>query len=128
MTTPHQRRALHLVATGHTVDETAHAMHLSRSAVEKLLARARGKLGARNVTHAVYLAAKHGIISALVAALFFAGMSPDASLWRRQHRSRRRDEYAMTQGRTGAIKGTQMLIPRHRQSVYTLGVPDHYDC
>lgn len=84
MTTQHQRRALHLVATGSTVDQTADAMHLSRSAVEKLLARARVKLGASNAAHAVYLAAKQGIISALVAALFFAGMSPDASLWRRQ--------------------------------------------
>lgn len=128
MTSPHQRRALRLVATGHTVEQTARAMHLSRSAVEKLLARARVKLGARNVTHAVYLAAKQGIISALVAALFFAGMSPDSAIWRREQRSRRRDEYAMSRGRTGAIKGTQMLIPRRHQSGYTLDVLDHYDC
>ena len=84
--TPQQRKALHLVATGNSYDQTADSMTLSRSAVEKLLARARQAMGARNITHAVYLAAKRGIISVLVAAVFASGMSPDASLWRRQVR------------------------------------------
>ena len=107
MTTPHQRRALHLVATGHTVGKTADIMHLSRSAVEKLLARARVKLGARNVTHAVYLAAKQGVICLLVGAVVAAGSGSDVSLWRRQSRRRRQDE-AVSMAATGRVRGLRM--------------------
>ncbi len=81
--TAHQSRALQHIANGLSVDQTADAMHLSRSAVEKLLARARAKLGARNITQAVYLAAKQGVICLLVGVLFGVGSNPDASLWRR---------------------------------------------
>lgn len=88
MTPTHQQTtALQHIAHGLSVDQTADAMGISRSAVEKLLARARVKLGARNITQAVYLAAKRGIICLLVGAVFSAGGSPDASLWRRQARA-----------------------------------------
>lgn len=60
--TPRQRQALELVATGHTVDECAALMSISRSSVEKLLAGAKRSTGARSLRHAVYLACKSGLI------------------------------------------------------------------
>lgn len=85
--TTRQNEALALIGRdGLSVDQTADAMHCSRSAVEKLLARARVRLGARNLVQAVYLAAKQGAICLLVGAVVAAGTGSDASLWRRQGR------------------------------------------
>lgn len=82
--TTRQNQALALIGRdGLSVDQTADAMHCSRSAVEKLLARARVRLGARNLVQAVYLAAKQGVICLLVGILCAVGNVPDASLWRR---------------------------------------------
>lgn len=106
--TTRQNQALALIGRdGLSVDQTADAMQCSRSAVEKLLARARVRLGARNLVQAVYLAAKQGAICLLVAAVFLAGSGSDVSLWRRQSRRRRQDD-CLSMVATGRVKGLRM--------------------
>ena len=83
--TPRQREALELVATGHTVDECAAIMCISRSSVEKLLAGAKRSTGARSLRHAIYLACKSGVIVLCCYSAF------DADEMRRVNRSSRRD-------------------------------------
>lgn len=57
------KQILKLAANGETVGETAQALHLSVSAIEKRKARAIfPTLGAVNITHAVAIALRRGII------------------------------------------------------------------
>ena len=61
--TQRQEQALFIVASGYSIDECAEIMSISRSAVEKLLQKAKIKLEAVNLRHAIYRAAKIGVIA-----------------------------------------------------------------
>jgi DNA-binding CsgD family transcriptional regulator len=52
--------ALQYAADGYTSEQTAHRLHISRSAVLDRTQAARVKLGARSTTHAVVLAHQSG--------------------------------------------------------------------
>mgnify|MGYP002700210355 CR=1 FL=1 len=89
--TPRQREALELVATGHTVDECAAIMRISRSSVEKLLAGVKRATGARSLRHAIYLACKSGVIILCCYSAF------DADEMRRVNRSRQRESIVLVE-------------------------------
>ncbi len=58
-----EREILSLAAEGHKQDVIAKHMDMSKSSVEKAIYNIRGKLEAKNLTHAVALAVRQGIIS-----------------------------------------------------------------
>ena len=60
--TDKERDALAFVADGQTISSLADHLNISERAIEKRLARARRKLGARNTANAIYRAAVRGII------------------------------------------------------------------
>jgi DNA-binding CsgD family transcriptional regulator len=62
MLSPRETAALALVASGHPDAEIADALEIAPSTVKTLLARARGKLGARTRAEAVALALRSGLI------------------------------------------------------------------
>lgn len=55
-------RVLRELALGNSTREVSTAMSCSEPTVKRLIQRVRRKLGARNRTHAVYLATKNGLI------------------------------------------------------------------
>lgn len=57
-----ERELLHLAAEGHLQKEIAHQMDASLDQVENTIRRIRGKLGAKNITHAVALAFRQGLL------------------------------------------------------------------
>lgn len=62
---------LYHLAHGLNIDQTAERMDITRSCVEKHLAEAKKRLGAKTVANAVYIAVKRGIlVSALVGVLY----------------------------------------------------------
>lgn len=60
--TPGQLAALKLVAEGLTLDQTGARLGITHYAVKLRLHRAMARLGARNSTHAVFLACRAGIL------------------------------------------------------------------
>lgn len=58
--------ALGCVAEGFNLDRTADKMCISRSTVEKHLFKIKHQLNAKNLMSAVYIAAKSGLIIALI--------------------------------------------------------------
>lgn len=82
--TPRQTEVLSHLAHGDTIDQTAHALGVSTSTVEKTLAAGRKRLNGRNVTHAVYIAAKAGLIAITV----MISMSDNDEMARRTARLR----------------------------------------
>lgn len=61
--TDHERRLLRHIAAGGTNPAIAKRLHLSPDTVDNQLIRVYRKLGARNRTHAVALAAQWGFIT-----------------------------------------------------------------
>lgn len=57
-----QRQALELAALGFTSEEIGRALHFSAAAAGQALDRARWRLGARNIAHAVALAMAEGLL------------------------------------------------------------------
>jgi DNA-binding CsgD family transcriptional regulator len=51
-----ERKVLRLLARGHTLDRTAQLLGTGRETVKSQVRVARGRLGARNTTHAVAIA------------------------------------------------------------------------
>ena len=58
--TPRMMAVLELAARGRTSAETANELHLSRSSVTTVRAAICARLGAANLTNAVYIAAQRG--------------------------------------------------------------------
>ena len=72
MLTVRQKQAVEIVANGYTLDECADIMHISRSGVEKLLQKAKVKLKAVNLTNAIYIACRTGLIAFCCVAVLNA--------------------------------------------------------
>jgi DNA-binding CsgD family transcriptional regulator len=88
--TARQLVALNHLSQGRNIDQTADAMCLSRSSVEKLLADARRRINARTLTHAVSLAIRGG----LICAIFVVSVGSDLDVQRvMARRSSRRDQF-----------------------------------
>jgi DNA-binding CsgD family transcriptional regulator len=77
------------IANGDTIDQTADAMCLSRSSVEKYLQSVRHILNARTLAHAVYLATKQGFIMLLITVVL---TTPTGRIVPRHMRVRTRNE------------------------------------
>jgi DNA-binding CsgD family transcriptional regulator len=60
--TAHELRVLRLVALGHTHEQIAEQLVMTRKGVTPTVNRAIRKLGARNAPHAVHLAYQAGIL------------------------------------------------------------------
>lgn len=60
--TPRQVEVLAFSARGLTVDEIASEVHLSPGRVQNILDEARGRTGAKNITHLVALCIASGLI------------------------------------------------------------------
>lgn len=61
--TAREIEVLKLVATGHSAEQAAKRLRLSKRTVEVHIRTTRLKLGATNTTHAVALALKHKMIA-----------------------------------------------------------------
>jgi DNA-binding CsgD family transcriptional regulator len=61
--TPRQVEVLQLYADGHTSDQVAAALHLTRHGVKSHMARILERLNARTRMHAVHLAHHAGILT-----------------------------------------------------------------
>lgn len=72
MLTKRQKQAIEVMASGYSIDECAEIMHISRSTVEKTLQKAKIRLEAVNLTHAIYKASKIGLIAFCCFAVFDA--------------------------------------------------------
>lgn len=69
---PREGEALVLAALGHSTKESARIMGVAACTVKAYLDRAREKLNARNVAHAVSIAWEHGLLaSKYLCGLFF---------------------------------------------------------
>lgn len=90
--TARQLVALNHISHGRNIDQTADAMCLSRSSVEKLLAAARKRLSAKTLTHAVSMAIRGGLICAIVVVSVGSDLDVQRTM---VHRGRRRDEFAI---------------------------------
>lgn len=90
--TARQLIALNHLSQGRNIDQTADAMCLSRSSVEKLLASARKRLNARTMTHAVSMAIRSGLICAIITVSIGGDYEMQRVMARR---GRRRDEFTI---------------------------------
>ncbi len=89
MISRHEKKALSIIAQGHSINECARLMGVSRSRVEKLLYSAKINLNARTLAHAIYKAAKKGMIILCCALVM------NATELRRTARSGRREQEAL---------------------------------
>lgn len=90
--TPKQRKALEYVAKGYSIEQAADEMCISKSTLEKHIMSSKGRLNATNLRHAIYLAAKQGLIVWCCVTVY------DADDIRRSPRTRlrRRDDVELT--------------------------------
>jgi DNA-binding CsgD family transcriptional regulator len=72
--TSRQLQVLRLFAMGRTSIEIAAELGISVSTVEAHLSGARESLGAKNSTHAVYLACKKGLVAVMIAVSALSGL------------------------------------------------------
>lgn len=82
--------ALGHVAEGNNLDRTADKMGISRSTVEKHLFKVKHQLNAKNLMSAIYIAAKSGLIIALIQVTSFN--TYDSNFERRRVLSRKREQ------------------------------------
>ena len=68
--TRRHREILQLVANGHTTDEAAEQLGITAKTVNNHLGAVYKRLGARNLTRAVLIAARAGIINVTVSSVF----------------------------------------------------------
>jgi DNA-binding CsgD family transcriptional regulator len=59
---PGEQKTLHLCADGFTREEIAAKLHVGPETVKSQSNQIRAKLGARNITHAVAIAIREGVI------------------------------------------------------------------
>lgn len=86
--TSRQLVALNHLSHGRNIDQTADAMCLSRSSVEKLLADVRRRLSARTLTHAVSMAIRGGLICAIITVSIGGDYDVQRAMARRPRRGR----------------------------------------
>ncbi len=91
--TKRQLESLSCVSNGLSIDQTAYVMGLSRSSVEKHLAAARERLKARNLYHAIFIAAKTGLVSVMMVSVVLGSFNNDIDMVRRNTRQSRREQY-----------------------------------
>ena len=80
-------KAVQLIAHGHTIDEVADILKVSRSSVEKYLRRERLRLKCRTLSHLIHVATRDCLICALMISLVCSG----SANFRRVHRVYRRE-------------------------------------
>lgn len=90
--TARQLVALNHLSQGRSIDQTADAMCLSRSSIEKLLASAKKRINAKTLTHAVSMAIRGGLICAIVVVSIGGDLDVQRTMARR---GRRRNEFSI---------------------------------
>lgn len=111
--TPKQVEVLELIATGSSTQQTADVMGVTVSTVEKHLTETRVRLKARNRVHAVYLAAKSGIITLACVAVITAPVdSGGVERSRRISARRTRRDSFVTVTVSGFVAGLQSDPPQ----------------
>jgi uncharacterized membrane protein len=89
MISRHEKKALSIIANGHSISECAGMMCVSRSRVEKILYAAKVNLNATTLCNAIYRATKQGMIIVCCVLIM------NATELRRNARSGRREQEAI---------------------------------
>jgi DNA-binding CsgD family transcriptional regulator len=89
MISQHEKKALSIIANGHSINDCAEMMGVSRSRVEKLLYAAKINLNAKTLCNAIYRATRQGMIILCCVLIM------NATELRRTARSGRREQEAI---------------------------------